>query len=65
MIINANSAFSYITQRVKALQGKLHNCDGVWLRCNYLKENNHFVQLRLAVNHHSGTLYPVQLRIPG
>ncbi len=56
-----NIAFSCLTQWVKTLQYKLHHYDGVWLRCNYY----HFAQLRLALHHHSGTLYPVQLRILG
>ena len=50
-----------LTQRVKALQGKLHNCDGAWRCCNCLKDlvlcfandlkakqNNYSAQLRLG-----------------
>ena len=47
------------------LQGKLYNCDGAWRCCNCLKGSNHSAQLRLALHHHSHTLYPAQLRIPG
>jgi len=62
---------SYFTYSVKALQSKLYHCDGVWRCCNRTEGSvigmvqRHFVQLRLAIHHHSSTLYSVQPRILG
>lgn len=50
---------------LRTLQGKLHHCDGVWLRCNNIKGNTPLILLRLVLHHLSSTLYPVQLRILG
>lgn len=55
----------FISLWLRTLQGKLHHCDGVWLRCNNVKGYDHLKLLRLALHHHSSTLHPAQLRILG
>lgn len=65
MTSRENTVFSYITQNVKTLHRKLHNCGDAGRCCNCLKENNYSAQIRLALHHHSSTLSSVQLRILG
>jgi len=57
MISFKTSYLSYFTYRVKALKSKLYHCDAVWRCCIYLKWSDHSKQLRLAIHHHSSTLY--------
>ena len=53
MINIENCLFANLTHRMKALQGKLHDYDGVWRCCNCLKGNiigmvqHHSAQIRL------------------